>query len=103
MFAVVKIGSFQYKVTQGDMIEVNHVKGQEGEELVLDQVLMVADDKKVEVGKPYCDKAKVTAKIVKQLKGEKVISLKYRLRKNSATKVGLRKRKTALSIEKIAA
>ena len=103
MFAVVKIGAFQYKVAEGEVIDVNHVKGEAGDELVLDKVLMVVKDKDVRVGKPYCDNAQVTARIEKQLKGEKVITLKYRLRKNSATKVGARKRKTTLSIKKIAA
>ena len=101
MFAIVQLGSLQYKVSEGDVIESQLLEEKEGESIDLDQVLLFAEDSDVRVGQPFLKDVKVTAEIVRQHLGEKVISYKYRRRKNSAWKKGHRQQLTSLLITKI--
>ena len=102
MYAVVKVGSYQYKVAEGDNIEVNRMEGEEGQNLTLDKVLLFADGKDVRVGQPYLDDVKVTAKWEEDILGAKTIAFKFRKRKSSAKKIGNRRKLTMLNITKIA-
>ena len=79
------------------------MNAEEGKSVTLDQVLLIADGNTVTVGQPYIAGAKVTATVVKQALGEKVIAFKYRKRKDSVQKIGYRKKITAINITKIAA
>ena len=65
MYAVVQTGGKQYKVTEGDTIEVNRVSGDTGSALTIDTVLMVNQDGSVKIGSPTIDGAKVEAEVVK--------------------------------------
>ena len=103
MYAVVQIGSYQYKVSEGDTIDANRLEGQEGHEITFDKVLMFAKGNDIRIGQPYLKDVKVSAKILKHTLGNKVIAFKFRRRKNSATKRGHRQRLTALNITKISA
>lgn len=103
MFAVVQIGTHQYKVEEGETIAVSKVPAEEGQALTLDKVLLVADGENIKVGQPFVAGAKIETKVVKQTLGEKVIAFKYRKRKDSAQKIGYRKKLTALNIVKISA
>ena len=102
MYAVVKVGSTQYKVSEGDTIAANHLDKKAGSKLDLD-VLLYAKGNEVRVGQPLLTDVKVSAKVVKDFRGDKVIAFKYRRRKDSSTKKGHRQDLTALQIEKIAA
>lgn len=101
MYAVVKIGASQYKISEGDTIKAVRLEGEEGKDITLDQVLLIGEDDNVQIGQPFVKGAKVTAKVVRHMNGEKVIAFKYRLRKDSSTKRGYRKRLTELTIKKI--
>ncbi len=101
MFAIVKLGSAQYKVSEGDVIHPNRLKGEKGDEVTLDHVLLFADGANVQIGRPYLENIKVQAKVVDHGAGDKVVAYKYRLRKSSAVKKGHRQKLTALSINKI--
>lgn len=103
MYAIVKVGNHQYKVAEGDTIEADRLDVKEGEALSLDNVLLVDNGKDVQVGRPYVKGAKVTAKVVEHVQGEKRVAYKYRLRKDSQSKHGFRPQLTKLSIQKIAA
>ena len=103
MYAVVQIGNWQFKVAEGDTINTDRLQDEAGKDITLDQVLLVAKDKDIKVGQPYVKGAKVTAKVVKHRKGKKVTTLKYRSKKNSATKTGHREHLTELNITKITA
>lgn len=103
MYAVVQIGTHQYKVEEGETIAVSKVPAEEGQALTLDKVLLVADGENIKVGQPFVAGAKIETKVVKQTLGEKVIAFKYRKRKDSAQKIGYRKKLTALNIVKISA
>ena len=103
MFAIVQLGSLQYKVSEGDNIESQLLEGEDGKSLVLNQVLLYSNDTDLRIGQPFLKDVTVTAEILHQHLGEKLISYKYRRRKNSAWKKGHRQKLTALTIKKTSA
>ncbi|VAW12182.1 hypothetical protein MNBD_BACTEROID05-1259 [hydrothermal vent metagenome] len=103
MYAVIQIGSSQFKVSEGDVIHSKRMKEEVGSDIVLDQVLLFAKDSDIRVGQPILKDVTVKAKVIDQFSGTKVTSLKYRRTKDSACKTGHREKLTALNIEKISA
>ncbi len=101
MFAIVQLGSIQYKISEGDVIESQLLEGEKKESVTLDKVLLFTDGNDIRVGRPYLSDVTVAAEILRQHLGEKVISYKYRRRKTSAWKKGHRQKLTALRITKI--
>lgn len=101
MYAIIEVGAKQYNVKENDIIDVEHWDSQEGKEITLDKVLLVSNDNKVEVGRPHLKNAKVSAIVLKHIKGEKVISFKYRRRKASHWKKGHRQQLSRLKIKEI--
>jgi large subunit ribosomal protein L21 len=101
MYAVIEVGAKQYSVEKDDVIDVEKVLVQEGKEITLDKVLLVSKDKKIEVGQPYLKEAKVKALVLEHLKGEKLLSFKYRRRKASHWKKGHRQQLSRLKIKEI--
>jgi large subunit ribosomal protein L21 len=99
-FAVIKTGGKQYVVKEGQTLEVELLDVEAGKPADF-EVLLVADGDKVEVGTPTVDKAKVTATVVDETKGEKLIVFKYKKRKNYRVKTGHRQHYTQVKIEKI--
>jgi len=99
MYAMIETGGKQYKVSKGDTLAVEKLDAEEGAELVFDRVLLVSTgEDAVTVGSPYVAGAKVTAKIVAQTKGEKVIVFKFKKRKNYRRKRGHRQLLTKVEI-----
>jgi len=98
MYAIVKTGGKQYKVAEGEVIQVEKLIGESGDEIVLDQVMMVTSGEDFKVGCPLVENAKVTAKIVDQTLGKKIIVLHKRRRKSSRKKTGHRQPYTMLEI-----
>ena len=94
MFAVIKTGGKQYKVAPNDVILVEKLPGQAGDTVTLDQVLMVGD----KVGAPIVAGASVTATLVEQTRGEKIIVFKKKRRQNYRRKKGHRQDLTVLRI-----
>ncbi|MEM7027886.1 MAG: 50S ribosomal protein L21 [Pseudomonadota bacterium] len=103
MYAVIKSGGKQYKVEKGDKLKVEKLATEEGKNVVIDQVLMIADGDDVTVGKPFISGAKVTAKVENHGRGPKVKIIKFRRRKHHRKQMGHRQAYTELSITKIAA
>ncbi len=103
MYAIVQFGSAQYKVSEGDIIEVDRIAEVIGDKVSSDRVLMVSDGAKVQVGQPCLKGARVEAEVLDQTKGDKVVAFKYRCRKAYALKHGHRAKFTALKITKISA
>ena len=101
MYAVIEVGSKQYSVTKDDIIEVNKQVVAKGDNLSIDKVLLVSDGKKVEIGQPYVQGAKVEATVLKQSLGEKTTAYKHRRRKNSHWEKGHRAQLTELKIKSI--
>jgi len=104
MYAVILTGGKQYKVEKGDALVVERLTLPEKEkEIVIKEVLMVCDGKDVKFGKPYLKDAKVVLEVVSDIKGKKVISYKYRRRKDSRWKKGHRQLLTNVKIKEIKA
>ncbi len=99
MFAVVKTGGKQYRVAENDTITVEKLNGEPGSSVTLDQVLMAGG----KVGRPLVAGASVSAEIVEQTRGPKLIVFKKRRRKSSRRKNGHRQDLTVLKITGIAA
>lgn len=98
MYAVIKTGGKQYRVAQGDKVRVEKLPGNVGDNVTLDQVLLVSSGEGVKVGAPIVGGAKVEAKIVAQDRSPKIIIFKFRRRKNYRRKTGHRQPFTALEI-----
>ena len=106
MYAVIDDGSHQYKVEEGDTFEVQLHDLDEGQDsLTFDRIVMVGGEgvDAPKIGQPYVAGAKVTAKVVTELKGDKITIVKYRRRKDSRTKQGHRQNYLRVKIEKIEA
>lgn len=102
MYAVIRTGAKQYRVQPGDVLEVELLDGEQGKEITLDDVLLVADGDKVQVGKPTVAGARVTAEVVDpDKKGKKVIAFKFRRREHYHRKRGIRAHHTILKIKDI--
>lgn len=71
MYAIIKTGGKQYKVAEGDVLNVEKLDAEKGAEVVFDEVLAIVNDGEVTVGKPFIDGAKVTATVEEQGKGER--------------------------------
>ena len=103
MYAVIATGGKQYKVSKGETLRVEKIDGDEGSDIKIDQVLMVADGDKVSVGTPVLDKASVTARIKAQGRGDKVEIVKFRRRKHSRRQMGHRQSYTEIEVTDIKA
>ena len=101
MYAVIKTGGKQHKVSEGDVLSVEKLAGDKGTEVVFNEVLMVADDKNVKVGKPFVEGATVTGEIVLQKKAPKIHVFKMTRRKGFKKKTGHRQELTSMKIKKI--
>ena len=103
MYAIVEIAGQQFKVAKDQKVFVHRLKEEEGKKVSFDQVLLIGEGDNVTVGAPAIDGAAVEAKIVKHLKGDKVIVFKKKRRKGYRTKNGHRQALTELQIEGIIA
>jgi len=101
MYAVIKTGGKQYKVASNDVIKVEKLPGKAGDSIVLDQVLMMGDDKASKVGTPLLASTSVTAEILEQKKDDKIIVFKKNRRKNYRRTKGHRQELTVLRITSI--
>jgi len=104
MFAVIKTGGKQYRVQKDDVFVVEKLVAEAGDTIQFDQVLMICEDGKAPtVGSPMLDKAIVSAEVVRQTRGEKIIIFKKRRRQNSRRKNGHRQDLTLVKITDISA
>ena len=101
MYAIIKTGGKQYKVAEGDILNVEKLNAEKGTEVVFDEVLAIVNDGEVTVGKPFIDGAKVTATVEEQGKGEKILVFKYRAKVNYRKRMGHRQPYTAVKISGI--
>lgn len=101
MLAVIETGNRQYTVKQGDELLVEKLDAKQGTKIKLDRVLLVEDGKKTLIGQPVVKNAKVSAKLVAQEKGPKLVIFKYKRRKKYRRKIGHRQQYSRIKIEKI--
>jgi len=101
MYAVIKTGGKQYKVSQGDVIDVEKIAIPESKVIVFNEVLLCADTKECAVGQPFIKGATVTADLVDEIRGEKITTYKYKRRKNYHRTIGHRQDLVRLRIKEI--
>ncbi len=101
MFAIVKTGGKQYSVAENDVIIVEKLAGDAGSEIKLEDVLLVGAEGKTTVGTPLVKGASVTAEVIEQGKGEKVIIFKKKRRQQYRRTKGHRQEQTVLRIKSI--
>jgi large subunit ribosomal protein L21 len=103
MFAVIKSGGRQYKVSVGETLEVNRLPADDGEQITFDEVLLISDENGAMIGTPFVANASVLATAVERTRGEKLIVFKYKAKKRIRHKRGHRQELTLLSIDDIVA
>ncbi len=101
MYAVIKTGGKQYRVSPGDTLDVEMLPHDPGEQIELDQVLLVANGSGATIGQPLVEGARVKATVTRQVKGPKLIVFKYRPSKRYRRKKGHRQHYTRLRIDEI--
>jgi large subunit ribosomal protein L21 len=101
VYAVVETGGKQYRVAVGQTIDVEKLDGEDGAEVTLDRVLLVANDGAVSVGAPVVEGARVLATVERQFKDDKVIVFKFKAKKRYRRKRGHRQLQTRLAIKEI--
>jgi large subunit ribosomal protein L21 len=101
LFAIVQTGGKQYRVSPGDVLRVEHLPGERGDEVLLEQVLLIADGDAIQVGQPLVAGARVVSEILRQGKAKKIIVFKKKRRKKYRLKQGHRQLYTALEIKEI--
>jgi len=99
--AVIKTGGKQYIVASGQKIRIEKIDGQEGGKVSFNKVLLLASGDKVQIGQPVVEGAKVSGKILKQDRADKVIVFKYKSKKRYKVKRGHRQPYTEVQIESI--
>jgi large subunit ribosomal protein L21 len=101
MYAVIKTGGKQHRVSEGEMLSVEKIVGSKGDEIVFSEVLMVADEGNVRVGTPVVEGAKVIGVIMEQKKNKKIVVFKMKRRKGYHKKTGHRQQQTSMRIKAI--
>ena len=101
MYAIIESCGKQYKVAEGDVVFFEKLDAEEGKKVSFDKVVLVSDDKKVEVGAPYVKGVKVEGKVVANGKGKKIIVYKYKAKKNYRRTQGHRQPYTKVEITSI--
>ena len=98
MYAIVEACGKQYKVAEGDVVFFEKLDAEEGKKVTFDQVILVSDNGKVQIGNPYVKGVKVEGKVVAHGKGKKIIVFKYKAKKNYRRKQGHRQPYTKVEI-----
>ena len=101
MYAIVEIAGQQFKVEKDQQIFVHRLDSKEGEKVTFDNVLLIETGGKVKIGSPNVSGAKVTAKVLEHLKGDKVVVFKKKKRKGYRVKNGHRQYLSKIEIQKI--
>ena len=101
MYAMIEACGKQYKVVEGDTVFFEKLDTEEGKKVNFDKVILVSDDKKVQVGNPYVKGVKVEGKVISHGKGKKIIVFKMKPKKNERKKQGHRQPYTKVEITSI--
>jgi len=101
MYAVIKTGGKQYRVSEGDILKVEKINGEKGSIVSFNEVLMVSSGEDIRIGKPFVEGAVVKGEIVNQDRGPKITVFKMKRRKGFRKKTGHRQSLTSLKIKEI--
>lgn len=100
-YAVIETGGKQYKISSGDVLEVDRLNVKAGDSVMLDKVLLMVKDGIVEIGAPYLEGVSVAAKVVDNFRGEKVRAARFRAKSHYHRVTGFRAELTRLEISDI--
>jgi large subunit ribosomal protein L21 len=100
-YVIIESGGKQYKAVEGSTVVVDRLPMEVGEQVEIEQVLLLVDGEKVNVGTPNVKGAKVQARVVAQEKGPKIVVFKYKPKKRIRVKTGHRQQYTRLQVESI--
>ncbi|MDI3312657.1 MAG: 50S ribosomal protein L21 [Thermoanaerobacterium sp.] len=101
MYAIIQTGGKQYRVQEGDVLEVEKLNAEPNDVVEFSEVLAVSKDDNLQIGSPYVEGAKVQARVLEHGKGKKIIVFKYKPKKNYRRKKGHRQLFTRIEIQKI--
>lgn len=101
MYAVIKTGGKQYRITKGDEVKFEKLEGEVGDAITFDRVLLTSDGETVRLGNPCLENSKVIGRILGRGKNRKVLVFKYRRRKGYRKTRGHRQQYTLVKIENI--
>jgi len=101
MYAIFRSGGKQYQAVPGGVLRIERIPGEIGETVTFDQVLALAGGDRVDIGKPVLSDCSVTARIVEQSRGRKIVVFKHKRRKDYRKKQGHRQYYTAVRVESI--
>jgi len=101
MYAVVKTGGKEYRISKGDVIRVEKMEGKVGDQVSMNDVLMVSQEGQVQLGNPLLANAVIMGEIVQQVKGKKVLTYKMKRRKNYRRTKGHRQTYTYIKVNEI--
>ena len=100
MYAVIATGGKQYRVSEGDVLCIEKIEAEDGATVSFD-VLLLSDGEEVKIGSPMVEGAKVEAKVLGQVRGEKIVVFKYKSKKDYHRKQGHRQPYTKIEITKV--
>lgn len=101
MYAIMETGGKQYRVREGDVLRIEKLEGEPGQELVFDKILLVGNGEGVRVGTPFLDDVRIRAEILAQRRGRKILVFKFKRRKDYRKKQGHRQDYTGIRIKAI--
>jgi len=101
MYAVIETGGKQYKVEEGSVLNIEKSSKKPGDVIELSNILLLVDDERVEIGRPYLDKGTVLAEIKRHVRGKKIMVFKKRRRKDYKKTLGHRQQYTEVKIKEI--
>jgi large subunit ribosomal protein L21 len=101
MYAVIKTGGKQYRVSPGEEVKLEKLPGEIGDPVAFDKVMLVSDGENVQIGTPYLENTSVSGRLTSHGKNRKIIVFKYKRRKNYRKKRGHRQQFSMVKIEDI--
>ena len=101
MYAIIETGGKQYRVEKDEVLDVELLDSEVGKAIEFTKVLFINDDKQIKVGAPYVEKSSVKGELIAEVKGEKVLSFKFKRRKGVRRKVGHRQKYHRVKITEI--
>ena len=102
MYAVIQTGGKQYRVTPGELVKVEKLPGNKGDQVTFEKVLLTSDGETVNIGNPFLQDIKVQGRIARQGRDRKILVFKYKRRKDYRKKIGHRQSFTLVKVDDIA-
>jgi large subunit ribosomal protein L21 len=102
MYAVIQTGGKQYRVTPGELVKVEKLPGNKGDQVTFEKVLLTSDGETVNIGNPFLPDIKVQGRIARQGRDRKILVFKYKRRKDYRKKIGHRQSFTLVKVDDIA-